>query len=285
MEGNRNMVVLVTGASSGMGYQAAAILARRGWKVYAGARRLEKMEPLRKYGVTPLALDVTSDASAQGAVAQVIQAEGHIDALVNNAGYGALGPVECVSLDEARRQLEVNLLGVARMTSLVLPHMRRQHSGRIVNVSSIAGRATMPMAGWYNASKYALEALSDATRMEVRPYGIKVAIIEPGGVRSDWGIIAAGKLRESSAGSVYEDFAANEAAIFECMYSRNLLNLMTGGEKAGKVIAKAVCASRPRVRYTFGLGSGAIRVLHALLPAKWLDAILVTIFSKVKLRT
>lgn len=276
-------IVLITGASSGMGHEAARILAGQGWKVYAGARRVERMESLRQYGVVPVSLDVTSDESAAAAINQIIEAEGRIDALVNNAGYGSLGPMECVSLEEAQRQLDVNLIGVARMTKLVLPYMREQKQGRIVNVSSIAGKATMPFAGWYNASKYALEAISDATRMETKPFGIKVSLIEPGGVKSDWGQIAADHLRDASKATAYEGSAVTMADLFEFMYGKNPMNLMTSSLKAGKVIAKAVTARCPRARYAFGLGNRSMRWGHALLPAKWFDAVVVTFFSKIKL--
>ncbi len=279
MKQNRaKLVILITGASSGIGYEAARMLALQGHVVYGAARRVGRMEPLREVGVVPIGLDVTSDASAQAAVEQVIGEQGRIDVLVNNAGYGELGPMETTTIEDARRQLDVNVLGVARMTRLVLPHMRRQHSGRIVNVASIAGHITFAFAGWYNASKYAVEALSDATRMEVRPHGIDVVIIEPGGVYSDWGVIAAERLRRASDGTAYDRDAGYTASVFEMMYGRNPHNLMTSATRAASHVCKAVTARHPKTRYAFGVGNATMRFLHTILPDRWFDALITRLF-------
>lgn len=273
------LVILITGASSGIGYEAARMLSEQGHKVYGAARRTERMESLRPFGVTPFALDVTSDASAKEVIDDIIRQEGRIDVLVNNAGYGELGPMETTSLEDAQRQLDVNVIGLARMTKLVLPHMREQRSGRIVNVASIAGRITFGFAGWYNASKYAVEALSDATRMEVKPYGIDVVIIEPGGVYSNWGRIAAEQLRKASDKTVYEEKAGRMANVFEMMYGRNPYNLMTSAAKAAKHVCKAATSRHPKTRYAFGVGNASMRFLHTVLPDRWFDAIITTLFS------
>lgn len=276
----QQLIILITGASSGIGYEAARILAKQGHKVYGAARRIERMEPLRAYGVVPMALDVTDERSAQGALRKVIEAERRIDVLVNNAGYGELGPIETTKLDDAQRQLDVNVLGLVRMTKLVLPYMRQAHCGRIVNIASVAGHITFNFAGWYNASKYAVEALSDATRMEVRPYGISVTIVEPGGVFSDWGIIAADHLRKAAEGTPYADRARKTANVFDMMYRRNPHNLMTSTARAAKHVCKAVTAKRPKARYAFGVGNTSMRLLHTILPARWFDAIITTLFSR-----
>lgn len=276
----KSLVILITGASSGIGYEAAKKLATDGHKVYGAARRTERMESLRPSGVVPLALDVTSDASAETAVAQIIAEEGRIDVLINNAGYGELGPMETTSLEDAQRQLDVNVVGLARMTRLVLPHMRQQHAGRIVNVASVAGRMTFCFAGWYNASKYAVEALSDATRMEVRPYGIDVAIVEPGGVYSDWGVIAADHLRKASEGTAYSERAGKMANVFDMMYRRNPYNLMTSTQRAAHHVCKAATSSHPRTRYAFGVGNASMRFLHTVLPDRWFDALITMLFSR-----
>lgn len=275
----KKLVILVTGASSGIGYEAARMLAEKGHTVYGAARRTERMEPLRQYGVTPVALDVTSDDSAREAVEYIMQKEGRIDVLVNNAGYGEMGPMETTCLDNAQRQLDVNVIGLARMTQLVLPHMRNQHSGRIVNVASIAGHVTFCFAGWYNASKYAVEALSDATRMEVKRYGIDVAIVEPGGVYSDWGRIAAQQLRKASDNTVYEGEAGRMANVFDLMYGRDPYNLMTSAEKAAKHVCKAATSRHPKTRYAFGIGNASIRFLHTILPARWFDSFILFLFD------
>lgn len=273
------LVILITGASSGIGYEAAQMLAEQGHKVYGAARRVERMEQLRQYGVTPITLDVTSDVSAKEAVDFILQREGKIDVLVNNAGYGELGPIETTSLDDAQHQLDVNVVGLARMTQLVLPHMRNQHKGRIVNIASIAGRITFCFAGWYNASKYAVEALSDATRMEMRRYGIDVVIVEPGGVYSNWGRIAAQQLRQASSETVYEENAGRMANVFEMMYGRNPYNLMTSAKVAAMHVCKAATSRHPKTRYAFGIGNASMRWLHTLLPDRWFDAIILFLFN------
>ena len=165
-------VILLTGASSGIGYQTAESLSKEGHVVYGAARRIEKMETLKQFGVKPIYLDVTDEESIKSAIDTIIRNEGRIDVLINNAGYGSYGAIEDVEINEARRQFEVNLFGLARLVQLVLPHMRKQKSGRIINVSSMGGRLTTYFGAWYHATKYALEAFSDALRMEVADFGI-----------------------------------------------------------------------------------------------------------------
>ena len=172
-------VILVTGASSGIGYQTAEQLAKEGHIVYGAARRVDAMKPLEAFGVTPVRLDITDEASIKEALNVIISKENRIDVLVNNAGYGSYGAVEDVRIDEARMQFEVNIFGLARLTQLVLPYMRKQKSGRIINVGSMGGRLTSYFGAWYHATKYALEAFSDGLRMEVADFGIDVSIIEP----------------------------------------------------------------------------------------------------------
>lgn len=271
MTDNDRKVILITGASSGIGYDAVRRLSGQGHKVYGAARRVELIEPLRECGVIPVRMDVTDDESMDLGVQGIIEAEGRIDVLVNNAGYGYMGAIENVTIDEARRQLEVNLFGLARLTQLVLPYMRKQHSGRIINISSVAGKAVIMFGGWYNVSKYSVEALSDALRMEVKPFGIDVSIIEPGGIKTDWGLIAADNLEISSGDSAYRDSGMRMAALLRKGYTSNLLS---DPERVAKAIARAVNAKRPRIRYRLGAGSGLIVILHALLPARWWDWIM-----------
>ena len=266
----KQKVILITGASSGIGYEAALMLATQGHRVYAAARRIERMEQLREAGIIPVRLDVTDEDSIVACVKAIVDAEGRIDVLVNNAGYGYLGSIENVPMEEARRQLEVNLFGLARLTQLVLPHMRENHFGRIINTSSIAGKCVVLYGGWYNVSKFAVEAFSDALRIETKAFGIDVCIIEPGGIKTDWGIIAADNLERSSTGTAYEKPALNMAAMLRMAYSGNL---MSSPRVVAKAISRAVNARRPRTRYRTGAGSTAMIVMHALLPTRWWDSI------------
>ena len=266
---NHMKVILITGASSGIGFDAARTLARQGHRVYAAARRVERMEPLKADGVIPLRLDVTDEASMQDAVRTILEAEGRIDALVNNAGYGYFGAIENVSMEEARRQLEVNVFGMARLCQLVLPSMREQGSGRIVNISSVAGKAVMYFGGWYHVSKYSVEALSDALRMEVKPFGIDVALIEPGGIRTDWGLIAADHLAESSKGTPYEKEGVRESETLRKAYS---IRLLSKPQVVTRAISKAINRKHPRARYRIGFGADTLVFFHTLLPTRWWDA-------------
>ena len=275
---NRNLhtmkqqqIILITGASSGIGYETARQLARQGHRVYAAARRVERMEPLRADGVTPLTLDVTDDHSRQRAVQTVIQQEGRIDVLINNAGYGYFGAIENVTSEEARRQLEVNLFGLAEMTRLVLPGMRKQGHGRIINTASIAGKLVMPFGGWYHVSKFSVEALSDALRMETKPYGIKVVLIEPGGIRTDWGLIAADHLKASSTGTPYEKEALTEAGLLHKAYSGKYLS---DPKVVTCAILRAVNRRRPKTRYRIGRFAHTGVLLHHILPARCWDAMM-----------
>ncbi|MBR1575253.1 MAG: SDR family NAD(P)-dependent oxidoreductase [Bacteroidales bacterium] len=263
-------VILVTGASSGIGYETARTLAQKGYRVYAAARRVEKMEDLRPLGIVPLRMDVTDETSMQEGVRTVLEAEGRIDVLVNNAGYGYFGAVENVPMEEARRQQEVNVFGLARLCQLVLPSMRAQGSGRIINVASVAGRVVMYYGGWYNVSKYSVEALSDALRMELKPFGINVSIIEPGGIHTAWGVIAADHLADSSRGTVYEQTGLRMSATMRKGYESNLLARPAVVTRA---IVRAVESRRPRTRYRIGTGSFLLVFFHAVLPTRWWDAL------------
>lgn len=258
--------VLITGASSGIGFDAARALAQAGYEVFAAARRVALMEPLKEFGVTPVKLDVTSPDS----IAACLSVAGDIDVLVNNAGYGYFGPIECVPMDEARRQLEVNLFGLAELCKAVLPGMRVRGNGRIINISSVAGKAAMNFGGWYNVSKFAVEAFSDALRIEMQPFGISVVLIEPGTIKTAWGDIAADHLATCVAGSAYEDAGHRQAAVMHKGYS---LNAMSAPSVVTKAIVRAVTSYRPRTRYRPGRGATSIVFWHAVLPVRWWDAL------------
>lgn len=269
-------VVLLTGASSGIGYDVAPLLVRYGYTVYGAARRVEKIEELASEGVRALSMDVTDEASMEAAVQQIIDAEGRIDVLINNAGYGSYGAIEDVPIDEARRQFEVNLFGLARLTQLVLPHMRARGRGRILNISSMAGRITSPLGAWYHATKYALEAFSDALRMEVEEFGIDVVIIEPGGIKTPWGLIAADYLEESSRNGVYAEQAQRVAANMRKLYSPS--SSLSEPKVISRTILRALEARRPKTRYLVGFGAKPSVFLHTVLPDRLFDKVARRIF-------
>ena len=200
-------VALVTGGSSGIGESTARALLAQGFTVYAVARRVDKMAGLASEGVHTFAMDVTDDASMVAGIDRIVEEQGRIDVLVNNAGYGSYGAVEDVPIDEARRQFEVNVFGLARLVQLVTPHMRAQKSGRIINISSIGGKFYEPFGAWYHATKFAVEGFSDSLRMELRPFGIKVVLIEPGPIRTEWNEIARNSLLERSGSGPYAEWA------------------------------------------------------------------------------
>lgn len=267
----QKQVILLTGASSGIGYDTARILAEQGHKVYAAARRTELMVPLQDLGVTILKMDVTDEDSMQEGVNLILEKEGRIDTLINNAGYGYFGAIENVTMEEARRQMEVNVFGLARLCQLVLPTMRKQGRGRIINTASVAGKAVLYFGGWYNVSKFSVEAFSEALRMEMKPFGIDVVMIEPGGIKTDWGIIAAKHLAESSKGTPYEDAALRESETLDKVYHSKLLSKP---EVVAKAISRAVNSRKPKTRYRIGMASGSIVFFHWLLPARWWDALM-----------
>ena len=263
-------VILLTGASSGIGFQTAEHLAKQGHKVYGAARRVEQIEALKPLGVVPLKLDLTEKASIAEAVAHVIAREKRIDVLINNAGYGLLGAVEDVELSEARKQFEVNVFGLAAITKAVLPYMRAQKQGTIINISSIAGRISMPFWAWYTATKHSIEAFSDALRMEVASKGIHVAVIEPGGIKTDWGLIAAEHLKNNATNSAYKEQALRAAQRLKQRYEGASLSQPI---VIAKAIAHAVNSKRPKSRYLIGFGAKPLAWFHALLPTRLFDFI------------
>ena len=261
-------VVLVTGASSGIGRETAILLAKTGHVVYGAARRLEKLQELSKYGVIPLVLDVTKEYSCQNALQQILNQQGTLDILINNAGYGSYVAVDDVPLTEAQRQLDVNVFGAIRLTQMVLPLFRRQHRGRVIMISSIAGRLTGPFGGWYHASKYALEALSDALRMETAGQGIWVSIVEPGLVRTPWGHIAADHLAASARRGPYARLAEQAARGIHRLYDKKWL---TSPADVAKTIFLTVNAAQPQARYLCGKDAYLLLALHTLLPTGLYD--------------
>jgi NAD(P)-dependent dehydrogenase (short-subunit alcohol dehydrogenase family) len=277
---SRSRAVLVTGCSSGVGAATVRRLAARGWKVYATARRPESLRDLEPVSQATLPLDLTSDASMAAAVGYVEAREGAVGALVNNAGYMQGGAVEVLTPEQIRCQFETNVFGLVRLTQLVLPGMRRQGWGRIVNVGSMGGRMTLPGGGIYHASKYALEALSDALRFEVRRFGIHVVVVQPGLIRSSFSSRAVGSIPAADSGP-YADFHASVARATRDSYVQGFLGRLTGEpEHVAKVIARALEARRPRSRYKVTFMAHAVLGLRVILPDRLWDALLRLVYAQ-----
>jgi NADP-dependent 3-hydroxy acid dehydrogenase YdfG len=242
-------VVLITGCSSGIGAATAAHLAERGHTVYATARRPETLEPLAAKGCRTLALDVTDEESMSAAVAAVEAEHGAVGALINNAGYSQSGALETVALDDVRRQFETNVFGLLRMSQLVLPGMRLAGAGRIVNIGSMGGRLTFPGGGAYHATKYAVEALSDALRFEVQGFGVRVVLIEPGLIVTDFAKTAIASVGAEAADGPYARFNNAVAKRTEGAYQGPLVRLGGGPDAVAKVVRRAIESRRPHARY------------------------------------
>lgn len=252
-------VAIVTGASAGMGKAIMRQLLAEGWTVYGGARRVDRMTDLASLGAHINTLDVTDEASMNYFVESVLSGEGRIDALVNNAGYGLYGPVEDVPLSEGRRQFEVNVFGLVRMSQLVLPTMRKQRFGTILNISSMGGRIWSPFGAWYHASKHALEVLSDVMRVETRPFGIRVVVVEPGGIASEWGGIAAQNLRTALQRSAYHHKGALVADVLQS-------TIGASPDVIARVVSRALNTAHPRRRYAAPFDAKALIFFRWLLP-------------------
>jgi len=273
--------VLITGSSTGIGRATAEMLAGSGWTVYASARRLESVRDLEQRGCKILTLDVCDEASMRAAVAQVEAAEGAVGVLINNAGYGQEGPIEEVPMAEVRRQFETNVFGLTRLTQLVLPGMRRQGWGKIVNLSSMGGRLTFPGGGFYHATKHAVEALSDALRFEVAGFGIDVIVIEPGPIKTQFGDTAINSIKSVGAvTSPYARFNDQVAAKVREAYEGPMGRLAAGPEAVAKVIQTAISARRPRTRYVITAAAHIIIGLRRILSDRFFDAFLGTQFER-----
>lgn len=268
-------VALVTGASSGIGEATVHALLGAGYTVYAAARRVERMEALKHDGARLLALDLTDEASLTDGVRKVLAEAGRIDVLVNNAGYGSYGALEDVPLSEGRRQFEVNVFGLARLTQLVLPGMRECRSGTIVNVSSMGGQYYEPLGSWYHATKFAVEGLSDSLRIELRPFGIRVVVIQPGAIRSEWSAIARTSLLEASANGPYARSARRVARVLKASY---MPGMASSPEVVARAILRAVESPRPAARYRVGMGAKPILALRKILPDRAFDRIVRTLY-------
>ena len=264
--------VLITGCSSGIGRATAERLAKKGWTVYASARRPESIADLADAGCKTLRLDVTDEDSMRAAVAEVEREQGAVGVLINNAGYSQSGPVEQIDLAAVRRQFETNVFGLVALTQMVLPKMRDQHWGKVVNIGSMGGRLTFPGGGYYHATKHALEAISDALRFEVRGFGIDTILIEPGLIVTDFGTAAVASMDDVSNEGPYGEFNAKLAALTEGVYKGPMRHLGSGPDAVAKAIERAISRRRPpaRVRVT---ASARLAILNRrLTPDRVWDA-------------
>jgi NADP-dependent 3-hydroxy acid dehydrogenase YdfG len=274
--------VLITGCSTGIGRATAERLVGDGWNVIATARRPESLEDLAKAGCKTLALDVTDEASMRNAVAEVEDGGGPIGALVNNAGYSQSGAIETIPMDSVRKQFETNVFGLMRMCQLVLPGMRRTGSGRIVNLSSMGGKLVFPGGGIYHATKHAVEALSDALRFEVAGFGIDVAIIEPGLIKTQFGETAAGSVDEAESDGPYASFNTAVAHRTATAYDGPIAMLGAGPEAVAKKIERALTARRPRTRYKVTPSASIVLAQRRLFTDRMWDRFVGTQFPRPK---
>ncbi len=268
--------IFITGASSGIGKAAAKKLKKRGHRVYAAARHTEYMKDLELMGIHTHFLDISSEASITDCIQWLFENEKHIDVLINNAGYGSFGPIENTPIEEGRNQFEVNLFGLARITQLLLPCMRKNNFGKIINISSMGGRMYTPFGGWYHATKYALEGFSDCLRMETAEFGIDVILIEPGTIRTNWENIASKHLRETASNGAYKKAADRTALALDRRYQSDHL---TSPEKIAGVIERAIHAKHPKTRYLKGRGAKLSVFMKFILPNRAFDKLYRYILS------
>lgn len=267
-------VALVTGASSGIGKETAKLLVENGYVVYGASRRLEKMSELKDIGVKLIEMDIADDNSIVKNVDEILNNENRIDVIVNNAGYGSYGALEDVPISEAKYQFEVNVFGLARLTQLFLPTMRKQKSGKIINISSIGGSFGEPHGSWYHATKFAVEGLSDSLRMELKQFGIDVVIIKPGAILTEWNSIARENLLKVSGNTAYKDLAQKHVKM--------LANADSGGSSpkvVAEIILKAVQSNKPKTRYATGSGSTVVLLMRRILSDRLFDKMMLSMMK------
>jgi NAD(P)-dependent dehydrogenase (short-subunit alcohol dehydrogenase family) len=267
MSAKTSKVVLITGCASGIGRSTAVHLLGQGHTVIATARRVEQIADLAQAGCAILGLDVADEASRTSAIGEALRRHGQIDVLVNNAGYSLSGALEPLPLDAVRRQFETNVFGLLRLCQLVLPSMRSQGQGRIINLSSMGGKLTFPGGGAYHASKYAVEALSDALRFETAGFGIKVVVIEPGLIRTGFADAAQqAMVPQPSPAGPYAAFDRAVAGATKGAYETGPLARLGGPPEAvAKVIGRAIAAAKPKARYRVTASASLLITLRALM--------------------
>ena len=282
MSATTSKAVLITGCSSGIGRATAQHLAGRGWTVYATARRAEAIADLEGAGCRTLALDVTDEASMRAAVSAVEAEHGAVGVLINNAGYSQSGAVESVPMADVRRQFETNVFGLVALTQMVLPAMRAQHWGKIVNISSMGANFVFPGGGFYHATKYAVDAISDALRFEVRGFGVDVVIIQPGLIKTEFGNAAVGTM-DGVGNGPYGEFNAAVGDATKGAYESGPLGKLGGGPEAvAKAIEKAITAKRPKPRYRVTPSAHLLIRQRSLMTDRMWDAMMRSQFPQPK---
>ena len=277
---NSKKTVLITGAASGIGKATAIAFVKKGYLTYATDKNTGNMQDLEKLGCRIRNIDVTIDSNMVGAIKEIEAETGGIDILVNNAGYGQNGVIEELSIDKIRKQFEVNVFGLIRMTQLVLPKMRSRKSGRIINIGSVGGDFTTPGASAYHASKWALESFNDGLRGELRPFGIEVVLVKPGGVYTDFMNTANKLYPEPLADGTYNEFRAKFVAQSNAIFDlkKKTYGILTP-EKVAAVVLKAAERKRPKTRYKIGALAKITPIIHSLLSARSFDKFLLKQFK------
>lgn len=266
-------VILITGASSGMGKEAAKKLIQEGHTVYTVARRIDQMQDLKSLGGRPLQMDITVEADIQHVVDTIIKQEGSIDVLWNNAGYGLYGAVEDVSLDDARKEMEVNVFGMAAMTQKIVPFMRKAKAGLIINTSSMGGKMYFPMGAWYHASKHAVEGLSDCLRLELKQFNVKVVILEPGFIATEFGSVLIDNFSKIPRQSAYSNMMSK---IIEGTKKASQGNGSSKPSVIADTISKIVKSNHPRTRYRVGKFAKPMVWMRTYLGDKMFDRIVMS---------
>ncbi|MDX2001431.1 MAG: oxidoreductase [Chitinophagales bacterium] len=266
-------VILITGASSGMGKASAKELIKQGHTVYTVARRVEQMQDLKALGGHPMEMDVTNETDIRQVVDTIIRKEGKIDVLWNNAGYGLYGSVEDVPMEEARKQFEVNLFGLAALTQIVVPYMRKAKSGTIINTSSMGGKLYTPMGAWYHASKHAVEGFSDCLRIELREFNINVVVLEPGIIRTEWSDIMLQNISKFSLKGAYASLTEKLVAASKKMAEQGQ---GSSPEVIANTILKIVASKRPKTRYLVGFMAKPMVWMRLNLGDRLFDKVLMS---------
>ncbi len=273
-------VALVTGASSGIGRATAEQLLKDGFVVYVVARRLEKMADLETMGAIAIKMDITIEDDIQNVINQITREYGGVDVLVNNAGYAIYGAIEDITIEEARRQFEVNLFGLARLTQLVLPYMREMKAGTIINITSIGGKIYTPLGAWYIATKHALEGWSDCLRIETKQFGINVVIVEPGLIITEFGDVMNQPMLDRSEGGAYENHAQSLATALEESYKKP--NAGSPPSVIANVISKAVKSRKPKTRYAAGKMAKPLLFARRWLSDRMFDKAVMSQIERMK---